>query len=419
MRNHPFVPLRHRAVRLLWTAAVISDIGTWVQLIVVGTLVARNTGSAVQTGLVALATFMPQGMAAPIGGLLADRHDRRKVFAAALMAQATATATLAIVLGMGVGEPWVLTGLILLSSVMGAMGQPAYSAMLPDLVPPEELMAILSLGIFSWNSGRIVGPIVASVLAFAVGPALTVTFNSATFVVMAVAVLLVRRPFLPVSRDDGGVLERLAGGWRAMRSQAGCRYGVKLLLLYNITAVAFMGLVPIYASALFDGGTGLAGTLASVQGIGAIVGGVTITALVARHRRSMLLAVNVVLLTLTLSAYGLAPSRALAMAAIFLLGACATPMFLSTTAFIQRDAPPESRGRVMSIQQGVGGTSYGVGLVLIGTLADLTSLRVAFVSGAIAFSIGFLVINRSESSWRAAVDGAPADDATVAALSAA
>ena len=81
MSNHPFVPLRHRAVRLLWGAAVVSDIGTWVQLIVVGSLVASGTGSAIQTGLVALATFMPQGIASPIGGLLADRFDRRRVFA--------------------------------------------------------------------------------------------------------------------------------------------------------------------------------------------------------------------------------------------------------------------------------------------------------------------------------------------------
>jgi len=74
----------------------VSDIGTWVQLIVVGSLVARDTGSAVQTGLVALATFMPQGFAAPFGGLLADRHDRRKVFALMLLLQALATGALAV-----------------------------------------------------------------------------------------------------------------------------------------------------------------------------------------------------------------------------------------------------------------------------------------------------------------------------------
>ncbi|MCX6521571.1 MAG: MFS transporter [Actinobacteria bacterium] len=179
MSNHPFVPLRHRAVRLLWGAAVISDIGTWVQLIVVGSLVASGTGSAIQTGLVALATFMPQGIASPIGGLLADRFDRRRVFATALIAQATVTSVLAVVLGAGVRTPWVLTVLILVGSAAGATGAPSYAAMQPDLVPPNELMQMVSLGVYSWNSGRVLGPILGSLLMLAVGPAWTIAFNAA------------------------------------------------------------------------------------------------------------------------------------------------------------------------------------------------------------------------------------------------
>jgi MFS family permease len=218
--NHPFVPLRHREVRLLWSAAVISDIGTWVQLIVVGSLVAAHTGSAVQTGLVALATFMPQGIASPVGGLLADRYDRRKVFAWALIAQALATSGLAVVLGLGVRTPAVLTLLILVGSAAGATGAPSYGAMQPDLVPPEELMAMVSLGVYSWNSGRIVGPVLGTLLALWVGPAWTIGFNAATFVVMAFAVTLVRRPFRPHGDvdPDTSVRLRLVQGWQALRA---------------------------------------------------------------------------------------------------------------------------------------------------------------------------------------------------------
>ena len=118
--RHPFTPMRHKSVRLLWSAAVVSDIGTWVQLIVVGSLIAANTGSAIQTGLVALATFAPQGIASPVGGLLADRFDRRKVFATALIVQALVTTALAVTLGLGVRTPAVLILLILLASAAGA-----------------------------------------------------------------------------------------------------------------------------------------------------------------------------------------------------------------------------------------------------------------------------------------------------------
>ena len=165
-------------MRLLWGAAVISDIGTWVQLIVVGSLVAAHTGSAVQTGLVALATFMPQGISSPVGGLLADRFDRRKVFARALMLQAFFTAVLAVVLATGVRSPGVLTVIILLGSAAGSLGAPSYSAMQPDLVPPEELMAMVSLGVYSWNGGRIVGPMLGTLLSLTIGAAGTVAFNA-------------------------------------------------------------------------------------------------------------------------------------------------------------------------------------------------------------------------------------------------
>ena len=295
MTNHPFVPLRHRAVRLLWSAAVVSDIGTWVQLIVVGSLVAAKTGSAVQTGLVALATFAPQSIASPVGGLLADRFDRRKVFAAALMVQALVTTALAVTLGVGVREPAVLILLILLASAAGATGAPSYAAMLPDLVPPEELMAMVSLGVYSWNSGRIIGPLLGTALVLVVGPAWTIGFNAASFVVLALAVAMVRRTFRP-TRSDGTIFDRLVGGWRTLRSTPGCFHGVALLVLYNLTIVPFIGLIPIYLRAGYGGGTGMAGTVASAQGAGAIIGGIIVSVLAHRHPRSLLIGRLIVLL---------------------------------------------------------------------------------------------------------------------------
>ncbi|MGB8861020.1 MAG: MFS transporter [Ilumatobacteraceae bacterium] len=408
MSNHPFVPLRHRAVRLLWGAAVVSDVGTWVQLIVVGSLVAAGTGSAVQTGLVALATFMPQGIASPIGGILADRYDRRKVFATALMAQAMVTTVLAVVLGMGVRTPAVLTVLILLGSAAGATGAPSYAAMQPDLVPADELMAMVSLGVYSWNSGRIIGPLLGSVLVLGVGPAWTIGFNAFSFVVMAVAVALVRRPFRPHGDDgfDGSVRERLLGGWRTLRSTPGCWHGVVLLVLFNLTVVAFMGLIPIYVRAEYGGGTGLTGTVASAQGVGAILGGVAITMLAARFRRSFLVGRLIWVLAAALGAYALAPNTAWLVGAAALLGSASASMFITTSAIIQRDAPPASRGRVMSIMQASMGVSYGIGLLFIGSIGDATNLHLAFGVGAVLLLVGFGVLTARSRHWRAAVDGA-------------
>lgn len=409
MSNHPFVPLRHREVRLLWGAAVVSDVGTWVQLIVVGSLVAAGTGSAVQTGLVALATFMPQGIASPVGGLLADRYDRRKVFAWALMLQALVTIVLAVVLGMGVRTPAVLTLLILLGSAAGATGAPSYAAMQPDLVPPDELMAMVSLGVYSWNSGRIIGPLLGSVLVLSVGPAWTIGFNAFSFVVMAGAVSLVRRPFRPhgdaADVVDATVRGRLVSGWRTMRATPACWHGVVLLVMFNLTVVPFMGLIPIYVRLEHGGGTGLTGAVASAQGIGAILGGVAITLLAARHRRSFLVGRLVFALSLALVVYALAPNTAWLVASSALLGACSAAMFISSSSIIQRDAPSASRGRVMSIMQASMGISYGIGLLFIGSIADVTNLRLAFCVGAALLLVYFAVLTLRSRHWREAIDG--------------
>lgn len=404
MTNHPFVPLRHRAVRLLWSAAVVSDIGTWVQLIVVGSLVAANTGSAVQTGLVALATFAPQSIASPVGGLLADRFDRRKVFAAALMVQALVTSALAVALGLGVRSPAVLIVLILLASAAGATGAPSYAAMLPDLVPPEELMAIVSLGVYSWNSGRIIGPLLGTALVLVVGPAWTIGFNAGSFVVLAVAVALVRRTFSP-TRSDGTIFDRLVGGWRTLRSTPGCFHGVALLVLYNLTIVPFIGLIPIYLRSDYGGGTAMAGTVASAQGAGAIIGGIIVSVLAHRHPRSLLIGRLIVLLAFALGLYAVAPNAIWVVAASALLGGAGAGFFIASSAIIQRDAPAASRGRVMSIMQAAMGVSYGVGLLFIGSIGDATNLHLAFGVGAILLLVGFGLLTLRSRHWRTAVDG--------------
>ncbi|MFN8020425.1 MAG: MFS transporter [Acidimicrobiales bacterium] len=411
MSNHPFRPLRHRAVRLLWSAALVSDIGTWVQLIVVGTLVAHDTGSAVKTGLVALATFMPQGIASPIGGLLADKFDRRRVFASALLLQATMTTVLAIVLGSGVRTPAVLTAIILVASGAGALGAPSYQAMLPDLVAPDELVAMISLGVYSWNGGRIIGPMLGTLLAATVGPAWTIGFNAASFVVLSGAVWAVRRPFRPPQVSAGTVVERLVGGWRALRVAPGSFHGVVIAIVVNLMLVPFMGLIPIYATREFGGSTGLTGAISSAQGIGAIVGGLIVTMLAAHMRRSRLLGLLVTWLAVALLAYAHAPNTVTVVACAAVLGAGISAFFVTTSALIQRDAPPASRGRIMSLNQASMGVSYGIGLLTIGSIGDVFDLHVAFTVGAAGMVLAFLLARSRSNTWYRALDGEPLDPA--------
>ncbi len=405
MPAHPFRPLRHRSVRLIWAAGVVSDVGTWVQLVVVGSLIARDTGSALLTGLTALATFMPQGLASPIGGLLADRFDRSRVFVAGLTGQAVFTTGLAVMLANGQRQPLVLTGAILCSSACGALGAPGFAAMLPDLVPPDELLAMVSLGIYSWNSGRVVGPLLGAVLNALVGPAWTVAFNAATFGAMAVAVLALRRPFRPPPAEPAGVGRRLADGFRSVRDVRGCRLGVVMMILLNLTIGPFMGLLPIYADKVFEGGIRLTGVLSSMQGFGAIAGSLTFVALTPTFGTSRLLRGVCALMLAAYIAFAVAPAPWLAAITVACLGAGAASMFTTAMGVTQRDAPTATRGRVISLAHASMGIAYGIGIVWIGLVADAVGLRWAFgLASVVAAGLSWWLV-RWAPWWRVTLDG--------------
>jgi MFS family permease len=387
--NHPFVPLRHRAVRLLWGAAVVSDIGTWVQLIVVGSLVASGTGSAVQTGLVALATFMPQGIASPVGGLLADRFDRRRVFASALIGQATITSILAIVLGTGVRTPWVLTLLILMGSAAGATGAPSYAAMQPDLVPPHELMQMVSLGVYSWNSGRVVGPLLGSLLVLAVGPAWTIGFNALSFVVMAGAVVAVRRPFRRTATAAAHPGRSPTGGRHSRHARVLARCRDPRLQRHGR---AVHGPHPDLRASRVRRGTGPPACQLGA-GIGATCGGIG-PRCSPRFRRSLRAAGA--RRTPSSRRRPQRPGRHHRRGDRQWLGDVHRG-----SAIIQCDAPP-ARRTWMSLMR-LHGCELGIGLMFIGSIGDLVNLR-GLRRRCRAPPIGS-VITRRPCRWRVAIDG--------------
>ncbi|MCU1401035.1 MAG: arabinose efflux permease family protein, partial [Acidimicrobiales bacterium] len=353
-----------------------------------------------------------------IGGLLADRYDRRRVFAGALCLQAAATAVLAVVLAAGVRNPLALSAIIVFSSAGGALGQPAYSAMLPDLVPPEELMAMVALGIYSWNGGRILGPLLGTALVAVVGPAWTVGFNAISFAGMAVAVSMLRRAFMPHDSEAEGVVERMREGWREVRRAAGCRYGIVMIMILNLCVGPFMGLIPIYAREVFGGGTGMAGTFSAVQGVGAIIGGLLFTILAARHGRGHTVSVAATGLVVAYGVYALAPTTIVAGVAVLCLGAGSASIFTSAMAIVQRDAPAGQRGRVLSITQAAMGFCYGIGVLWISIIGDWVNMRVAFLAACVAVAVMASVVMFRTRGWREVLDGdhARADAAGVAGL---
>lgn len=404
-------PLRHRAFAVCWTAGAASDLGTWVQLATIGSLVAASSGSAVEVGLIAAATFAPQGLGSPVGGVLADRFDRRRLFLVTLAAQAVLTSGLALALFAGVRGAVPLALLVLVQSGAGAVGGPALQAVLPDLVPRRELTAAVSLQILGWNAGRVLGPLVAALLV-PIGAGWAVLANAVSFVVLWVAVALLRRRFPPPDGVRSSAGRELIEGARVLGRTPGCRLAVATLLFVNLTYVPFMGLAPATARLLVeqDASTpddqaiaSVVGRLFAAQGIGAVLGSLVLATVLTRVRRSTVITVALGVAAALVAVHAQLPAVWLTMAAFALMGAASATMFASFSGIVQRDAPVAQRGRVLSWQQGTGGLAYGVGLFVQGALADVVGLVPLFV-GAGVLTAAVVVACRVAPQWASIVD---------------
>ncbi len=398
-----FRPLRHGVFARFWAAGAVSDIGTWVQLVAMSNLVAGSSATA--PALVVAATFGPQGLGSPIGGLLADRHDRRKLFLLSLAGQTVATAVLCFLLANGVRNTTVLTLVVFLQSGAGSLGAPSFQAIIPDLVPKEELVAATSLGLLGWNTGRVVGPLLAGAAAIAgVSPAWAIGVNALSFAALWAAVFTVRRSFPPANIPGASRLKELRSGAAMLWRTPGTRFVLLMGVLMNMTVVPFMGLIAPMAKQVLHKGDEVTALLNACQGVAGLTGALLTASLVTRFGRSRLLPVCMVAEASSLTVFATSASVAQAIVGVMLSGFFIVIIFGMVFGITGRDAPAKHRGRIMSLNQATQGLGYGAAVIAYGRIVDATTFATPFLFGASAFALGaFFIANRRRI--RAVIDG--------------
>ncbi len=383
-------PLRSRNFALIWSAALVSNVGTWMQTVALGVLVFSRTGRPAWAGLVAAAGFVPIGLLAPVGGALADRLDRRRWLLVTTLAETAFAAVLAVLAGLHRDPAWALVLLSFLGGAAGAVGFPAYQAMMPDLVPREHLLGAVSLSSAQFNLGRVLGPALAGLALLSQDYAVVFGINAASFGAVVVALLLVR---LPAPVRQGGRLElgrRIVEGARAARAEPGCRSAIGFIAVVALLASPFIALVPAMAHVLDPHGWSLGLTTAALvtaQGIGAVLGALTLPTLAERFGRATVLRTALLVLPALLVAYGLAPSLLWAVPAFVVVGAGYIAVLSGLNTVVQLRAPAHARGRILSSYMMALGLVYPLGAVLMGWVADSSGVRVVTVAGAVLLAV--------------------------------
>jgi predicted MFS family arabinose efflux permease len=265
---------------------------------------------------------------------------------------------------------------------VAGVGFPAYAAMLPDLVPEEQLLAAMSLSQAQWNLGRVVGPALAG-LAIALGSySAAFALNAMSFAAMLVALRLLRLERRPPPTDDDGLWTRIAVGARAARDEPGVRSAIVMISVVALTASPFIALIPAMARVRFDGSSSLTSWFVTAQGVGAVVGALLLPVVAQRLGRFRTLELSLVLLPLALVLYGLAPTPVSATVALLAVGASYMFVFSGIGTVVQLRAPAALRARVLSCYFLALGVLYPVGATIQGPIADRIGLgRMTVLSG--------------------------------------
>jgi MFS family permease len=405
-------PLRRRDFALVWSAALVSNVGSWLQTIAVGILVTELTGQARWTGLVAAAAFVPMGVLSPVGGAIADRVDRRRLLLGTTIGETVAAALLAVLVGTGHTTPLAVTVLVFAGGCMTALGLPAYQAILPDLVDREDLLGASSLSMAQYNLGRIVGPALAGAVLVAGSYTWAFALNAVSYAAVMVALLMVRLPApapAPAEADaePEGLWARIVAGARGARAEPGCWAAIVTIAVTALFLSPFIALIPAAAAKLFDGGEGATSLLIGAQGVGAVAGALSLASLARRYGRRRVLVVNLLVLPFLLAAYAAAPTLAVATVVLVAVGAGYVGVLSGLGTVVQLRAPEVLRARILSLYMVALGIVYPLGAVLQGALGDRWGLRTVTAAGAAIYLVVLVAAGVTRPDLVASLDDVP------------
>lgn len=396
MLRGPLAALRHRQFRIVWLAMFVSDLGTWMQIGALGIYMVEGTGRATWVGIITTVSYLATGLVAPLGGTLADRYDRRLVVAAGTIGQLLLAGALAGAFAAGVRSPLLLTVIVGLQGALGALVIPTLSAMIPDLVPAEDLMAANSFFHVSWNVGRAAGPAVAVAIIALASYELVFAINGATFAAVALAMLAVSAH--PRHISTGSTWRRIAAGASTLVRHRPSRHAVSLYLAEMVLVAPFIALIPVMSQLTLGGSAADTGWLYAAQGIGSALGVLVIAALVPRlgQERTVLFSLSAMVVCGT--AYALSPTLLVAMLLILPLSGLHSSVLAGSTSLLQRDTPPEMRGRVLAMASSVTNLGYAAAGVAFAAAADVAGLRPVLVTGCALLAVAILLLSRQAAA---------------------
>jgi MFS family permease len=261
----------------MWLGACTSQIGTFVQQFAQSWLVYDLTKDPFYLGLDLFLGQAPIILFSLVGGVFADRVDRRKLLLASQFIQMTCAFILTILFYTHLVQVWQILALSFCVGCGQSMGGPAYSALLPSLVNPEDLTNAVAMNAIQFNIARIVGPTLGGLAYSALGATWCFGLNGVSFIAVIISLLMINVKFVP-AKTTVKVWSSMKEGFRFIRQREGLEPLVALAFLMTLLGFTMVGFLPVFAREVFHGGPSIYQLLLICSGAGAVTGGLVVAA---------------------------------------------------------------------------------------------------------------------------------------------
>jgi MFS family permease len=374
--------LRQRNYRLFFFGQLVSVAGTWMQTVAQSFLVLGLTHSGTQLGLTTAARFVPIFVFGPLGGLFADRMDKQRVLQVTQALSGLLAATFAVLIATHSIQLWMVYVLAVALGGVNVFDTPARQSFISEMVPAEDLANAVTLNSVSINMARIFGAALGGLIAAAVGLALCFACNALSFGAVLASLVLMRKADLFPAKRVAKERRQVRQGLTYVRSTPELIIPLVMIAVVGTLAWEFPVTLPLLATNIFHGGAATYGVMASVMGIGAVVGGL-ISA--SRPRpRTRALCVAAIGWGIAILAASAAPTLPLELGALLFVGygSITFNSFAKTT--LQLAATPTMRGRVMALWALAWVGSTPIGGPIVGWLGQTAGARWPLLLGGLA-----------------------------------
>lgn len=376
--------LRHRTFRIVFLGAFASNIGTWMQNVVLGAYAYDLTRSSTFVGVIIFAQLGPALLLAMVGGLIADKVDRKKFLIVLSVEQLFFSLALALVVRSASPSHVFLVAMVVMVGVGSAMFGPAYSAVLPALVRRSDLPGAISLNSAQMNASRVIGPVIGGVAFHFIGPAWVFAGNAATYLFVVAALIVVSLPTIPQATQHASHWRELTAGITTARADRVVGRCLVTVFVFSLLALAFIGQMPVVAahSLGINPKSANYGVLYACFGTGALLGAISIGTIFSRTSKAMIVRVCLLGYAVALSGFALLRSALPAYFVVAVVGAFYFAFITALNTALQARLGDAVRGRVMALWiMGFGGT-VALGNLLVGPVVSAVGITDVLIFGA-------------------------------------